>query len=275
MSDLAPLLAREREGIVPLIGAGLALEAGLPSAAALAETLRERSGLGIDAAPGDFGAVCRGIEQVAGIRELQRLAAAAITAFEITPTSSLAAIARCPSRLVLTTNYDSAIERSVAEIGKRPVPLGLDDERIGEPTRGDEVLIVHLHGVVDRPETMILTTAQRDTLLADEAFRSRLRALVLGRRLLALGLRLSAEEPHLRAELRTIGRLMGEKKPLAILPTGEIDPELSTLEADGRIELYAADCAEPARSGRSNRRAGRAGLSPFSGPSVARTQAAC
>jgi hypothetical protein len=241
VSDLAPLLAREREGIVPLIGAGLALEAGLPTAEALAEALRERSGLEVDAAPGDFGAVCRGIEQAAGVRELQRLAAAAITAFDVTPTSSLAAIARCPSGLVLTTNYDGAIERSVAEIGKRPVPLGLDDERIGEPPREDEVLVVHLHGVVERPETMILTTAQRDVLLADEAFRSRLRALVLGRRLLALGLRLSAEEPHLRAELRTIGRLTGEKKPLAILPKNEIDPELSTLEADGRIELHRCD----------------------------------
>src|SRR4051794_9934859 len=105
VSDLAPLLTREREDIVPIIGAGLALEAGLPSAGALAYTLQERSGLEVDAAVGDFGAVCREIEQAAGIGELQRLAAAAITAVDVTPTSSLAAIARCPSGLVLTTNY--------------------------------------------------------------------------------------------------------------------------------------------------------------------------
>lgn len=241
MSDLAPLLAREREAIVPLIGAGLALEAGLPSAEELAEVLRERSGVELDAAPSDFGAVCRGIEHAAGVGELQRLAAAVIAGIEVTPTSSLAAIARCPSGLVLTTNYDDAIERSVEEIGKRPVPLSLADERIGEPPRENEVLVVHLHGFAERPETMILTTSQRDTLLADEAFRSRLRALVLGHRLLVLGLRLSAEEPHLRAELRSIGRLTGEKKPLAILPNGEMDPELFILEADGRIELHRCD----------------------------------
>lgn len=244
IADIASLLSREREEIVPLIGAGLALEAGLPSAETLADILRERSNLELGVAQGDFGATCRAIEQAAGVEDLQCLAAEAISTFEIAPTSSLAAIARCPSGLILTTNYDGAIERSVSEIGKRPVPLCLDGERIGEPPGEGEVFVVHLHGVVGRPETMILTTAQRDALLADEAFRSHLRSLVLGRRLLALGIRISPEEPHLRAELRAIGRLSGDKRPLAVLPNGEIDSELSILEADGQVELHRCDPSE-------------------------------
>lgn len=241
VSDLASLLARERDDVVPVIGAGLALEAGLPSAHQLAEALLEQSEFTVEAKSGDFGAVSRGIEQAAGISELQRLAAQTIVRFELKPTSSLAAIARCPSGLILTTNYDAAIEHSVSGIGKRPVRLCLEDDRIGEPPKEGEVFVVHLHGVVEQPGTMILTTGQRDALLADETFRSRLRSLVLGRRLLALGLRLSAEEAHLRAELRAIGRLAGDKRPLVVLPEHEIDEDLSILEADGRIELHRCD----------------------------------
>jgi SIR2-like domain/HEAT repeats len=241
LADIAPLLAREREDIVPLIGAGLGVAAGLPSAAVLAATLRERSGCELSAAAGDFGGVCRELEGSIGIEALARLVGGAITPVEPTPTSSLMAIARCPTALILTTNYDDAIERSVAAIGKNPARLCLGDPRIGETPKEGEVFVVHLHGVAEEPETMILTTAQRDELMEDQPYLSRLRALVLGRRVVSLGLRLSAEEPHLRAELRALGRLGGERVPLVILPEGEVDEELSILEGDRLIEFHRTD----------------------------------
>lgn len=240
VSDIAPLIAQEHDDIVPLIGAGLGVAAGLPSADELGEVLRERTGLEIEAAE-SFGAVCREIERLADLNELQRLAGEAIRTFKPDPTSSLMAIARCPSALILTTNYDKAIERSVEEIGRKPVPLCLDNPRIGEAPKEGEVFIVHLHGVAERPETMILTTAQRSRLIGDETFRYRLRSLVLGRRVVALGLRLSAEEPHLRAALRTLGSVAAERQPLVILPGQEIDEELSILDADRLVELHRCD----------------------------------
>jgi SIR2-like domain/HEAT repeats len=244
VSDLVPILAQEREDIVPLIGAGLCVDAGMPTGAVLAENLRQRSGLELEAADGDFGAVCREIEEKVGRGTLQQLAAAAVETVELVPTPSLKAIANCPSGLVLTTNYDGAIERSVREIGKKPVPICLDDERLGRRPKEGEVFVIHLHGIAERPETMVLSTAQRNELLEDEAFRSRLRLLVAGDRLLALGLRLSAEEPHLRSELGRLARLLGGPKPIVVLPEGEVDEALAILEADRAIELYRCDPAQ-------------------------------
>lgn len=241
VSDLVPLLTQEREDIVPLIGAGLCVEAGLPSGAELAEILRQNSHRQLAAPQGDFGAVCREIEQAAGLPTLQELAAEAIRSAAVAPTPSLMAIAGCPSARVLTTNYDKAIERSVEEIGKEPVRISLDEERVGERPQEGQVFVIHLHGVLERPETMVLTTAQRSALLDDDVYRSRLRSLLLGNRLLALGLRLSAEEAHLRVELGRLGRLLGGRAPIVVLPDGEIDEALRILKADGAVELQRCD----------------------------------
>jgi hypothetical protein len=241
VSDLVPVLAREREDIIPLIGAGLCVEAGLPTGAALAEAMRERSRLSLAAPQGDFGAVCREIEQMAGLTALQELAAETIGSAAVAPTPSLMAIAGCPSARVLTTNYDEAIERSVEEIGKEPVRVSLDEEWVGERPQEGQVFVIHLHGVTERPKTMVLTTTQRSALLDDDVYRSRLRSLLLGNRLLALGLRLSAEEEHLRAELGRLGRLLGGRAPIVVLPDGEIDEALRILEADGAVELQRCD----------------------------------
>ena len=244
VSDLVPILAHEREDVVPLIGAGLCVEAGMPNGAVLAEGLRRRSGLKLEAAEGDFGAVCREIEEKADRGTLQQLASVAVEAVELVPTPSLKAIADCPSGLVLTTNYDGAIERSVREIGKKPVSICLDDERLGRRPKEGEVFAIHLHGLAERPETMVLSTAQRSALLEDEAFRSRLRSLAAGSRLLVLGLRLSAEEPHLRSELGRLAALLGGPRPIVVLPDAEVDEQLGILEADRAIELHRCDPAQ-------------------------------
>lgn len=242
VSDLVPVLARDREEIIPLIGAGLCVEAGLPTGATLAEILREHSRLRLAAPEGDFGAVCREIEQVAGLKTLQELAAEALESAAMTPTPSLMAIAGCPSARVLTTNYDKAIERSVEEIGKEPVRISLDQQQgLGDLPKDGQVFVIHLHGVIERPETMVLTTFQRRALLNDDPYRSRLRSLLLGGRLLALGLRLSAEEAYLRAELGQFRGLLGGQTPIVVLPDGEIDEELRILEADGAVELQRCD----------------------------------
>jgi hypothetical protein len=94
VADLVEILRTEREDIVPLTGAALCVGAGLPGGAALAETLRQRSGLSSEAPAGDFGAVCREIERLAGLRTLQGLAADAISSAELTPTPSLMAVSR-------------------------------------------------------------------------------------------------------------------------------------------------------------------------------------
>jgi hypothetical protein len=244
VADLVEILRAEREDIVPLIGAGLCVEAGLPSGSALAQALRERSGLSSEVPAGNFGAVCGEIERLADLRTLQDLAAEAIASAELTPTPSLMAISGCPSARVLTTNYDRAIERSVEEIGKEPVRISMAEDLVGRRPQEGQVFVIHLHGVTERPETMVLTTTQRRALLDDENFRTRLRSLLLDGRLLALRLRLSAEEPHLRAELGRLGRLLGGPRPLVVLPDSEVDEEIGILADDADIELYRCDLAQ-------------------------------
>jgi hypothetical protein len=244
ISDLVPVLARERKYVLPLIGAGLCVEAGLPSGSALAEALRERSDLELAAPRGDFGSVCREVEQEAGLSALQKLAAEALGSMVPAPTPSLMAIAGCPSARILTTNYDEAIERSVEEIGKEPVRISVGEERVGDSPQEGQVFVIHLHGVIEKPGTMVMTTAQRNALLADDVYRSRLRSLLFRGRPLALGLRLSAEEAHLRAELRLFGSQLGGRAPIVVLPEDEVDEELRILAADRAIELYSCDSSQ-------------------------------
>lgn len=241
VSDLVPVLAEWREEIVPLVGAGLCVDAGLPIGSALAETMRARSRRNLGAPRGDFGAVCRELERTVGLGDLQQLAAEAIEAVTPSPTASLMAIASCPSARVLTTNYDESIERSVERVGKEPVRIALAADLVDLPPRKDQVFVIHLHGVMERPETMVLTTAQRRSLLDSPDYQSRLRSLLLCGRLLVLGLRLSMEEPHIRAELGRLGSLMGHRPPIVVLPDGEIDAGLRILADDGAIDLYGSD----------------------------------
>lgn len=237
---LARLLVEERDHVVPLIGSGLCLEAGLPSAVVLAEALASDAGLEL-ADPRDFGVVCRAIEDAEGLTRLQELAAAKIGAVEVVATPTLKAIAGCPSQCILTTNYDTASEDAVRAIGKRPKTICLDEAWTRTPSE-DEVFVIHLHGVIDRPETMVLTTRQRSDLVANEGFRTQLAALRLGARVLALGLRFSAEEPHLRAEFRWLASaLPAERPPIVVVPPDEVDDELGILSADGIIDLHECD----------------------------------
>src|SRR5512144_2250036 len=237
---LTRLLLEERVDVVPLIGAGLCLEAGLPDAASLSQQLADDAGL-VLANPHDFGTVCRTIEEVEGLRGLQERAAARIAATPITPTPTLKALAGCPSRCILTTNYDTAPEEAVRAIGKRPKTLCLD-EPWTRTTEEDEVLVVHLHGVVERPETMILTTAQRGRLVSDEVFRTQLVALALGARVVVFGLRLSPEEAHLRTDFQWLATSMpAERRPIVVVTAGEADEGLTILADDGVIELHACD----------------------------------
>lgn len=240
LKALTRLLVEERDDVVPLVGSGLSIEAGLPPAADLAEALAGNAGLEL-ADPRNFGAACRAIEEAEGLTCLQESAASRLRAAEVVATPTLKAVAGCPSKCILTTNYDTALEDAIRAIGKRPKTICLDEPWTRTPAE-DEVFVIHLHGVIDRPETMVLTTRQRNHLVADQGFRTQLAALALGVRVLALGLRLSAEEPHLRAEFRWLASVLpAERPPIVVLPPDEVDDELGILSADGIIDLRECD----------------------------------
>jgi hypothetical protein len=122
-SEFATFLQSERGRIIPFVGAGLAVGAGVPAAEEIAGRITEvarkrgatlRGGLGFDD-------VCAAVTEQMGDRVLQEVVAEIISQCTITSTPVLELVVRCPSRIVITTNYDPALSVSARAVGLKPV----------------------------------------------------------------------------------------------------------------------------------------------------------
>jgi hypothetical protein len=154
--------------VVPFVGAGISIQAGLPSAGELAENLRSSryaDGVEFDR-PDDPRHV---VDAILAVRPraastLQRRIA---RLFDITRypdrriTPPIAALARAPSRWVVTLNYDELIGQAAQEQGIPYTPiLPADFPAAAELLREDEppetLQIVHLHGACSTPASIVL-----------------------------------------------------------------------------------------------------------------------
>lgn len=115
-----------------------------------------------------------------------------------------------PSRIVLTSNYDFAIEASVTESGREPVTFWHDRAAAWSPPAPDEVHVVHLHGVASDPSTLVLPGPTTQALEADQRFLTVLNAIVGNRLVLYLGFALGESETHLRQDLEWLARSFGD-----------------------------------------------------------------
>lgn len=214
--------------VVPVVGAGLAGAAGVPSVAVLQQRLLEAAGAAWaasrpDAAGWGLFAVADALEHDFSERWVQETAAAVVSAVAPVPTPALLALSRVRSGLVLTTNYDLAIETAAREAGVSVTTLTLEDfgAALSDP---DGVLrVMHLHGLADRPETVVLGSRSYKRVREDERMRLLVRAVSTRRRLLFLGHRLAVEEEHLRRDVLWVTRTADGGEPRHLLLADERD----------------------------------------------------
>ncbi|APR83464.1 Hypothetical protein A7982_08813 [Minicystis rosea] len=94
---------------------------------------------------------------------------------------------------LLTTNYDDVLER----VNGLPACTWRDTADVERVLRGDDRAIVHLHGVYQRPDTVVLGVRSYQRLLQDttaQAFQRAFRAL---RTLLFVGVGQGLDDPNL------------------------------------------------------------------------------
>lgn len=199
-------LGASRLEIVPVIGAGLGTEAGAPSGAALAQHLLVAGNLKSLRDAGLFD-IAREAAESHSEAWLQQTVATFIESRDVRSSPVLQALAKVETGLVLTTNYDLAIEHSARLVGREVVSLTLDD--LPTALRSDQEIlrVVHLHGVVTKPSTIVLSPESYRVALEDERMELITRALGSEFRLLFLGHSLSPNEQHLRRDLTWAARI--------------------------------------------------------------------
>jgi hypothetical protein len=201
-------LVREDRAVL-LAGAGMSLNAGFPSARALAEVLvdfvrrqGDWSGTGLS---GSFQDIAENFSLAYGRPRLLACVQKALSAPQgIAPTPAHR-MAVALFKIILTTNFDDLFEAACAEAGI-PYTTATNDE--GLPDSTDRTLIVKIDGSMSAPDGLVLTT--------DDAHRSRtdrprlwtfLRDLVTTRSMVVVGH--SLRDSNARDLLRSPNRLQG------------------------------------------------------------------
>jgi SIR2-like domain len=214
-AEAEPLL-QPPEKVIPVIGAGMSLAAGLEDARALARWIgqlpmangvelpayqRENLFAVADAVVG--GEFDRAIE-------LRRLVADRLRLREgqFRITEALAAVVHAPSRLIMTFNYDELIEAAAANEGL-PYRSGTqeDIELLQEITDGQiplELTILHLHGWVRAPLTIVLDWDGYRRQIHNGLMKVRFFGLAQAKNFLFLGM--SMNEPYLLTWLQELAQ---------------------------------------------------------------------
>ncbi|HEX3240620.1 MAG TPA: SIR2 family protein [Solirubrobacterales bacterium] len=173
---LAQLLRPSRR-VVPVSGAGVAQSAGLPGSAELARRLLEGTG-----ARADYGGDPANLRSVVdfltprhcGEAELVALAATEIASVEPRTSPLIEALIRVPSRFVLTLNFDHSLERAAEAAGMAVLTLGNSAADLGravsilvEEEPPAQLTVLHLHGSIAEPASMVLAPAGYRHIPAD------------------------------------------------------------------------------------------------------------
>ncbi len=168
----AARLLRSPAEVVPFIGAGISIGAGIPSGSRLAaEILRAGEARGVDfsALTDEDREDCRRVADAWARRdprleeEVREVAEGVISAAErdARPTICQRELVQTPSKICLTLNYDLSLERAAALQGLeyRSVLVGqIDNDLLTTIARPAEhpLLIIHLHGSLADRDSLVL-----------------------------------------------------------------------------------------------------------------------
>lgn len=194
----------------------MAAACGAPTAKELASALAEEAGRPTTDEL-DLFALADELESERGRSWVNHAVAAAIRARSIAPSGELLALTLVPGRLIATTNYDDAIELAARGHGLVPVTLTPSNMDLLLRGPGDrEVFVIHLHGTVDDPATIVLTSSSYEDAFADERLELATRVLGTGHTLVFLGHSLAENERHLRRDLSAVAGMFGPNEHLLL-----------------------------------------------------------
>lgn len=177
--EAAERLLHPSKYVVPVLGAGISMSAQLPGAPALAAWLADRTPLTED--PPDrrhlFDVVDRIDHGALPPPDLQRMVADHIDSFELRPNELSEALVQVPSRLIITLNYDGLLHHTADELGIPYERLSSRElRRAHELIVGrrewppEQLVIVHLHGHTDDPQSIVLDGNAARTLYRERDF---------------------------------------------------------------------------------------------------------
>ncbi|MGE0822585.1 MAG: SIR2 family protein [Candidatus Binatia bacterium] len=109
---------------------------------------------------------------------------------------------------ILTTNYDTLIE----QVTGLPAVSWKDKGRVERVFRGDEKGIIHLHGIWNEPESVILGIRSYETILGHEFIQTILRASLLRNSLLFIGFGAGLRDPNFQALREWIERVLSDSQ---------------------------------------------------------------
>ena len=230
--------------VLPFIGAGLAVEAGVPPASGLAALLRDRGGLD-ESLPADLVDITSALEAEIGIAPTEELVRTVIGELTVSATPTLTALAGCPGRRILTTNYDDAIEQSVRQAGLIPQSYERTSAQPLLPRPLGEVAVIHAHGMVTGSGPLVLPGKSTLTQSSDPAYQTALASLLAQQPVLYLGFRFGPGELALESVLAFLASRMSEVPPQFLLITRD-DAEqraehLQTLKSTGLLTVLTYD----------------------------------
>jgi hypothetical protein len=170
-----------REFVVPVLGAGISVDAGMPSSQAVADHIMKK----IPAREGEYsdGSSLMAVADEADIDplDLNKLVAEFVMSSAPAVTDFARAIVHAPSRLIVTFNYDFVLENAADAEGVEYESLVASEQAINDvlsqltsDVHSEHLTILHIHGRADQPASIVL---ERDSYQAI-ANRGRIQDLV-------------------------------------------------------------------------------------------------
>ena len=201
----AEQLLRARDVVVPFVGSGVSRHAGMPHGRALAALIQTLPlAAGVDIPPAEVHDCLRVADRIvdrdaAKGEELRQLVAdhLQLASHGFTITETLMAIVHAPARVILTFNYDLLIEAAAEAAGVPYISLTIEDIDELQPiiagTLPDVLTIVHLHGSVQHPPSIVLDSNSYHQHMTRVHTKNLFQALARMKTLLFLGLALDEE----------------------------------------------------------------------------------
>ncbi|MEU4386816.1 SIR2 family protein [Promicromonospora sp. NPDC023805] len=183
------LVDAAREGsLVPLIGSGLSVESGMASWDRVVDVLRSHITVGDSAGsvPLDLLETPDAVTRYVPRAKFDRIIREAY-GDHYSPTLQHRLIAKLPFRTILTTNFDTLIERSLREHGNIASVIS-EAQEVRNWREGEASQVVKFHGTVDRPDTLVFgEKAYAELYQSNGLMMSLLRTILATRPVLFLG----------------------------------------------------------------------------------------